>query len=67
MNKKELESFIHFVCIRYSEQFATFNQDALDSCIEIEAKNNGYQLANEPLEVIGRICRQDLKTIYNIQ
>ncbi len=67
MNKQQLKDFIHFVCVRYSEQWATFNSGALDSVIEMEAQNNGYQLANEPLEAIKRMCKQELKEVYNIK
>lgn len=67
MNKQQLNDFIKSVCTRYGEQWATFSRDALDSVIEMEAKNNGYQLANEPLETIKRMCKEELKTVYNIQ
>lgn len=66
MNKQQLKDFIHFVCVRYSEQWATYNTDALNSVIEMEAKNNGYSLSGEPLNAIIRLCKQDLKTVYSI-
>ena len=66
MSKQELKDFINTVCIQYSEQWATFNHEALDSVIESEAKNNGYQLGLEPLEAIKRMCKLDLLQVYNI-
>ena len=66
MNKTQLNNFINLVCISYSEQWCTYNSGALESVVERHAIDNGYTLSNEPLRAIYRMCRTELKNIYNI-
>ena len=66
MNKQQLEDFVHSVCERYSYQWNEYNRGALESVVEMEAKNNGYQLQGEPLNSIMRMCAVDLRTVYKI-
>lgn len=68
MNKKELNDFIKEVCIQYSEYWATFSFEALNSIItEVIAKNRGFGFAGQPLEAIRLICRKELSEVYNIK